>query len=362
MNFKLVPTRYKTRPATPWKVDIPATVAGKRTRRFFETEAEAKEWIDVFFGKVKHGGIKAAIDPTKPSFGRVACQYLEAKGASGAGIHAQKIRQFVLLWEKEFGSRPVDSIEIVDVERFVNRPAWGTRTRWNALGYLSAFFEWAKRRKFVTDNPAAVLRTETSKPDAPKEILSPFEMGLLLRLTRRDPIMRTFLVFSAFAGLRSIEIMRLDWSAVDWEEMEIHVAPGVIKKTRGVRQRYVRMRPLFLAFCPRGSGGKVIPCAASPFQRRLDRLRERMRKVLLRIKSPLAERWKDWPHNCGRHSFASYLLAEKEDAGYVAHQLGHTSPAMVHQAYAREVKRREVEEWSRLGELRLSVGFRANGL
>src|SRR5262249_54285770 len=56
----------------------------------------------------------------------------------------------------------------------------------------------------------------------------------------------------------------------------------------------------------------------------------------------------DWPHNALRHSFASYHLAQFNNAGSLALELGHTSSHLVFQHYRQLVKPKEAERYWKL--------------
>ena len=249
--------------------------------------------------------------------------------------------------EAEWGARAISSLDVLDVERFVKRPTWGARTRWNALGAIRTFLAWAERRNLVAGNPAQKLAAEMRRPDAKKEILSPAEMELLLQLTQEDHLMRAVLCLGGFAGVRTAEIQRLEWRDLDFEAREIHIRPDVIKKTRGGwRERYVKMEPAFLRHCPTPGTGPVVPWTVRIFGDRLRALRARMAAALEAQGRPEATRWRTgWPDNCLRHSFASYHLAIREDAGATAYQMGHTAPGTLYREYARAVRRSDADRW-----------------
>jgi integrase len=172
-------------------------------------------------------------------------------------------------------------------------------------------------------------------------------MHLLLGLTAEDTVMRSFLCLGGFAGLRTAEIQRLEWRDLDFSAKEIHVRPDAIKKTRGGRrERYVRMEPVFLRHCPTLGAGPVIPWTVRIFGERVRALKDRMAAALEAQGRPEAARWREgWPDNCLRHSFASYHLAIREDAGATAYQMGHTAPVTLYREYARAVRRSDADRW-----------------
>lgn len=327
----------------PWRVDIPASLARRRKRKFFATKRDAENYAQDFIDASIRGGVSSALEGQ--TVGQALTEYLDAKlgtvGDRQEGTLKGQVRQI----RAKLGHLPLSALTVRDVERYINREAWAPRTRWNALAYLRTFLAWCQRRDKIAKNPADLVSEEMRKPQSSLEILTVEEMQLLLRLTKRNAVLRAFVVLGGFAGLRSAEIMRIDWESIDRGEREIHVRPGVIKKTRGVRERYTTINAACLRWLPEQGKGRVVPHTLRAFQRRTEKLIARMRRVMVRLNKPGHERWNDWPQNCLRHSFASYLLAVKQDAGYVAYQMGHTSADMVHQTYARAVRKVEAERW-----------------
>lgn len=342
-NISLCVVKYPARPKTPWKVDVPASLGGRRLRRFFRTKVQAEKYTRDFLERVIRGGAAEAVGGM--SVGLALSRYEEAKLPGVGKRQAETIKLHCRRIRDSLGPIRLQSLTVRDVERYVMQPQWSKRTQWNCLCYLRTFLRWCERRDLCDKNPADRLAEEIQKPEAPKAILTVEEMGLLLRLTRRDPILRAFVVLGGFVGIRSIEIMRLRWEDVNLQEREVHIRPDVIKKTKGVRERFVSLNSTALRWLERGRHPKVVPMSQWAFLRRSEGLMERMRKVMARLKIGNPERWHDWPQNCLRHSFASYLLAVKQDAGYVAYQMGHTSADMVYQAYARAVRKADAERY-----------------
>lgn len=135
----------------------------------------------------------------------------------------------------------------------------------------------------------------------------------------------------AFAGLRSAELERLDWSEVDFEAGLIEVKAS---KAKTASCRLVTMQPNLKAwlapYCNRRSGS-VCPIG---LRKKLEADRE---------KAGLLE---NWPNNALRHSFGSYHLAQFKDAAALALQMGN-SPTMIFKHYRELVKPKDAERyWS----------------
>ncbi len=342
-GIQLAVVKVSEKRKRPWKVDVPASLAGKRQRHFFLSKRDAEKFAQDFIDASLRGGVASALDGL--TVGQALTQYLDAKLA-GVGkrqsetlkLHGDRIR-------RKLGPLRLASLTVRDIERFISRPEWSRRTQWNAFAYLRTFLRWCTRRELMAKNPAERLAEEIQKPESSLEILSCEEMRLLLGLTKRDGVMRSFVVLGAFAGLRSAELMRIEWADINRDEREIHVRPGVIKKTRGVRERYTTINATCARWLPENGKGKIIPHTQRAFARRSEKLISRMRRVMTRCKIAGVERWNDWPQNCLRHSFASYLLAVKQDAGFVAYQMGHTSADMIYKTYASAVRKSDAEKW-----------------
>ena len=302
-------TRYPWRQTTPWAVNIPATIGGKRKREFYRTRRDAERRGDELAGLIRHKGIDA-LRTDSMSVHEAMESYLAAKVGVSSKRHFEGLIHYGGVMREAWGRLPVSSLSVREVEKLLERPSWGPRTRWNALGYVRGFLSWCERRDLISSNPAKKLAAEMSRPYATKQILSPDEMALLLRLTRRDPMMRAFIVLGGFVGIRTAEIQRMNWD--DISHGEIHIRPEAMKKTKGWRERYVKIEPALERHFPKPGIGPIIPFTVRAFGIRQRKLRSRMARVLARVRwaSKEAERWShDWPDNCLRHSFASYHLA-----------------------------------------------------
>jgi integrase len=111
--------------------------------------------------------------------------------------------------------------------------------------------------------------------------------------------MRAREAVAALAGLRTTEILRLDWSAIKWEHSVIAVRASVARKVR-----ISRHAPLAPALCSwlapfRGMTGRLIAwcdegAALSALCREIYRIEGKTGLV--------------WKKNALRHSFASYRI------------------------------------------------------
>ena len=303
--------------AVRYKVDIPATMAGRRTRKFFKTLESAQVFAAGKREEVRNVG-KAAFKEshTVKECVEAFTPRLEAKSKAHRSNAASVFDSLV----RDMGGRSISSVtpSMLDA-RLQLRPNETTRAR--DYRYLRLLFRWAYRMEYIERNPLS--RVESPRARSKTTILSVSEMSDLLDKDMPEWL-RACICLAGFAGIRTEELFRMDWGDVDYVSGEIHVRPGVQKDSGGWTQRYVTVTP---PLCRRAFtlSGPLVPT----YRRQFFDLRRHL----------------GIPANSLRHSFASYHLAECGDAGKTAHQMGHTSPAMVYRVYARAVKKADSEKW-----------------
>jgi integrase len=134
--------------------------------------------------------------------------------------------------------------------------------------------------------------------------------------------LRPCLALQAFCGIRTAEILRLNWSDIDVTRGWVHVAADQSKTaTRRPCEISPNLREWLLPYG--GRKGKLWPKSSVEYHRALERAR-------------IAAGMVAWPSNGLRHSYASYHLAEYQNAPALALQMGHASSGMIFSHY-REV-------------------------
>lgn len=351
-------------------------VAGRRVRKFFPTEKEARTFVEA--QRVREGNLgalAAKIDHQlandaaecalmlKPHGARlldavrdwVACrevlkEFPEVPLVEAARAHALRLSERKLSWTVEEGAlRWLESLTSKDrsprycddakkrLTKFRTLYAnmsladvtpemvqkWlrglgqlAPQSQKNYLTVLSSLFAYAVKQDRAPRNPVA----EVEKPDVVREetgILTPAELRRLLQHLPGDTV--PFVVLSAFAGLRPAEVQRLEWRDVNFATGIVSVRVG---KSKTKRRRTVPMSANLVAWLRplAKEEGKVVTLADLTIrQKRLKPARE---------KAKLAR----WPHDCLRHSAATYLLQREGDAARVALWLGHTQEVL-HEHY-----------------------------
>jgi len=204
------------------------------------------------------------------------------------------------------------------------------RTKQNYLRVMGALFGFAIRRKYLPKEAADEIEAVQSpkEDNSEVEIFTPSEIREALAAAR--PEMVPFLAIGAFAGLRSAEIVRLDWQEINLKERHIEIKAA--KAKTGAR----RLAPvtdnlaLWLAPYAKASGPVVT----------FDSWWNQIPKVVDAVSKRRGESAPafTWKHNALRHSFCSYRIAGIKNAAQVALEAGN-SPQMIfrHSRHGSEV-------------------------
>lgn len=198
------------------------------------------------------------------------------------------------------------------------------RTQNNFRMNISNMFNFARLRGYVgkDQNPAAEV-PQAKEVQGDVGIFTPHEMTTLLANALDS--FKPFLAIAAFAGLRTAEVERLDWSDVGTQYIKVR---GSNSKTGA--HRLVEIQPNLQAWLTqlrKESGPIVLVANVTNAQVRL------IRKVKIK-----------WKHNALRHSYGSFRLALLKDPAKVAYEMGN-SPRMVFAHYRELVTAEEATRW-----------------
>ena len=205
-----------------------------------------------------------------------------------------------------------------------------------ARGLIHSIFATAQWRKLVPENPVAyVEKLRERKSDVDPLTLE--EVRALLSLAKGQQ----YAIFAVliFAGLRPSELLALRRQDINFDRSVIIVARNLtrfgeglpktsqgerevdmlapVRAALGVQQARVGLRSS-LVFCDRDGGPLSLKEVRGGWFRLLRRARLRERPL----------------YQC-RHTYATLLLSEGLNPFYVAHQMGHSTVAMVVRHYAR---------------------------
>ena len=251
---------------------------------------------------------------------------MAAKTQDGASERYLKdLRNRLGIFEEDFGAANVGEISSNQIDDWLRGLKGAAQTRNNYRTILRTLFEYAVSRDYVKENVVAKLAKAKVVRGAPA-IFTPAQMQTVLEKAPRDFI--PYLAIGAFAGLRSAEIERLDWSEINLSEKWIHIKA---EKSKSAQRRIVAISHNLLVWL-------------APYFSKKGPVADPQRVRVARAKTCEAAKI-DWPSNVLRHSFASYHLAYHRNSATTAAELGHTSPAMLYKHYRELVKPDAAAQW-----------------
>lgn len=233
--------------------------------------------------------------------------------------HRDALEYRLKRFNQEYGDWLACDVTTEVIDDFLTHLDVGQQTKLHYRRAIGQMFNHAIKLKAAPNNPI----DDTIKPKAAPAatgILKPVEVAALL--THADAATLPGLAISFLAGVRRAEIERLDWSEIDLDEGFIEIKA---ENSKTAQRRLIPMSDNLKAWLrpyavPRG---KVVQ---SPAVWRKGQEKARGEAGLT-----------TWPHNAGRHSFASYYLAMHDDPGKLAMALGHPDPRLLFKHYRQLV-------------------------
>lgn len=218
----------------------------------------------------------------------------------------------------------VNEVKAVRVSAFLTKHSPATQAAY--IRELSAFFVFCMKRGYCATNPCAGIDPPKIDRGVP-EFMPVDDVARFMQFLYNHEKYSRYYVHAAlgfFAGLRPEEIRRMFWTNVNLQERIITIGPE-IAKTR--RVRHVTISDNLLAWLTTSYVG---PLSFDNF----DHVRRQVCKAL-GIK---------WPHDCARHTFATFHLALHRNAGETAHEMGHTQGVDLLYKHYRGLATREDSE------------------
>ena len=265
-----------------------------------------------------------AASPTVP---RIVEELLEAKASDGlSNRYIETIRSHLHRFGQSFNG-PIGAITTSQIDRWLRNQNVGPRARNNLRGSIVTLFHFAQKQGYLTKGqPTEADDVAKAKDFGGKiGILTAQQLAPVLNHAPEKSCL--FLALGAFTGMRSSEILRLDWADINLERKFIIVAAH---KAKTATRRLVPILANLMAWLTRYSE-RTGPL----FKAR----RDADRAILFAKGCGL-----EWPSNALRHSYATYRLAETANAAQVALELGN-SPQKLMTNYRELADEIEAKAW-----------------
>lgn len=248
-------------------------------------------------------------------------------------------------WVPAFADKPITEITPGALKKAIKGRAFKTpKTRNNAVSVLRMVFEYAKGERYIAESPAADLGHVKSqrKPPDPFTVA---EMRAILDWFSKNAKPQTYhyFRFAFFSGLRSSELIALQWDRVDLNAGTVRVDEAFVlgkrKGTKTSEMRDVELTPeaietlraqkahTFLAFTHVFTN----PNTGQPYynhQAPWLAMRACLKALGIRHR----------PAYNTRHTYATMLLMAGVNPYLVSKQLGHASLKMTLEVYANWIK------------------------
>jgi len=259
--------------------------------------------------------------------GEIVDELLKAKENAGLSTrYIETLRTYLLRFAASFQTN-IASINSGAITRWLDSLKVGPRSYNNVRQAVVTLFNFARRRGYLAKGETTEAADVETVRDNEGEIaiLTPAELSKLLRKSK--PLYQLYFALAAFTGIRSAELLRLEWSEINFEKGHIEVKAG---KAKTATRRLVPIQPNLAKWLEpyRGSKGKL-------FQSR--RTVDSAIKFGKRLGIP-------WKANCLRHSYATYRLSIIPDAGRIALEMGN-SPEKLFTNYRELDRYSHAPEW-----------------
>ena len=291
---------------------------------------------------VKNKDVKAAVEEfiqseeprTKAVNGQRA--QLSAKYAYTRAIRLRKFADtfpgtVVSDLSKEHLDTFIGSLDKLKTKTGKGRAVGSAKSRNHYRAVIQQFLQWAVRKDYLAPthrlNEADAMRPEHANT-AEVEFYTPGEFAALLE--NADETLRPVIAIGGLAGLRSAELLRLDWADVWRVPGHIEITAG---KSKTRQRRLVEICPALQAWLDpyrAHKTGKFWPGEERTFLEHYGELCETA-KVMRKA-------------NGLRHSFCSFHFAWHANENQTAQQAGN-SPAMIHSHYKGLATKAEAEKW-----------------
>jgi integrase len=212
------------------------------------------------------------------------------------------LRRFANAFQTSIGS-----VTTALISRWLDSLKVGARSRNNVRQSVVTMFHFARARGYLPKGQSTEADDVEVARDKGGEIsvMKPQDLAKLLR--GANPIHRLYFALGAFTGIRSAELLRLEYKDVNFEKGHIEVSAA---KSKTATRRLVPIQPNLMQWL-------------APYRRSTGKLFQSRRTVDRAIAFAKGQGI-EWNSNILRHSYATYRLSLAPDAARVALEMGNS--------------------------------------
>jgi len=262
----------------------------------------------------------------------VLAEFMQSK--TSAGLSEFTIRDYQYKagrFANAMGERLIHTITPVEIEHWLDAVDAKACSRQDYRRILCVFFKFAVTRKYAMENVAAAVSKVKIAQRSPA-ILTAQDVRALLCAARDYNMghMLPYFAIGCFCGLRPWELRRTSWADINLTTKQIYVTPEAAKTGQ---DRFVAMPDALMAWL------QLVPAASMSGCLRYSR--NEFDAVRKQAGVP-------WQGDIMRHSAASHLYAQTQNAALVTAQMGHGLNVFL-KYYRRAVTQQDGEAYFKVG-------------
>ncbi|MEX2580713.1 MAG: tyrosine-type recombinase/integrase, partial [Verrucomicrobiales bacterium] len=373
-------TRKRTHPHYRWRATFVET--GERKQKYFKTKKEAEDWAEKHeeealahgteamltsaeratvvdtrkdleeVGLTLRDAVNSAVDQARRALesctvSEMIRESIESRKRSGTSSrHLRDMKGKLGRFEEAFGSRSVVTLTSQEIGDWLYGLKLAPASINSYRRILVVAFNDAKRNGHLDKNPAELVR-QAKVVETEVGILTPQEAALLL--SGAEESIKPAIALGLFAGLRMVELERIDWDEVHLDVGHVRIAAG---KAKSARNRIVPISENLGKWLKlhKKSSGSVWPESHQRGRKKMEAAHNAAGfGTAKQARDTKGEKnaLRKWPDNGLRHSYATYHLAHHANAHELALHMGHTNTALIFAHYRLPVtKKLAVVYWS----------------
>jgi len=282
-------------------------------------------------------------DHTGGTFGKLADAWLASLERLASSTQISYQRTLDLHWRPHLGDRRIETIRYSELEALLaSLPLITAKTRNNTLIPLRGVFEFARKDRRISDNPAALLQNAPVQLDPP-DPLTLEEMNTILAdmATHYPPEVGDYFEAALTTGMRPSELIAVEWRDLNEKSRELRVQRARVwgkdkPKTKTNTVRDIELTDRAFTVVMRQKPKTFVANGAifwNPNTRKPWADEQVQRRYWIATLARLGIRHRDAYQT--RHTFATLTIMDGVNAVWVGRQMGHASLRMTLDVYAK---------------------------